>query len=185
MSDYLTRTIKTYLDLHRDDSALNIERRAQLPRAAVSNIFRGHQPPPDRIAKLLAVLDDDTARQWLTAYLLDHTPDEWQTRVHVNIDAQQSTRLNEAPAAYITAKDRLTNALEWLQTRTNGDDELAEWLISTVELMRGMINGEPLPGYAIDQLDGFTEDERAIIAAAAAKERQDASGTPAGSGRKP
>lgn len=144
MSAYLTRAIKAYLDLNTDDSGLAIERRAQLPRAAVNNIFRGHMPPPERLALLLGAVNDATACEWLAAYLRDHTPDDWQPRTHISVDST-AEGLAQTPAKFATERDRLTATLEWLRERTAGDDDLAEWLISTVELMRGMTAATDAP----------------------------------------
>lgn len=184
MSDYLTRVIKSHLETHPDTSAASIERDANVPRSTISNIYRGHLPAPERLAQILAAIDDATARDWLTAYLRDHTPEQWLNRTRITVDPAQST-IQETVVPYLAQpKDKLTIAMEQLHSACKRDDEAAEWVIQTVALMFG----EPqVPaGYAVAKLDGFTADEAALIRASAQKEKeQSASDNPENTAHKP
>lgn len=127
MTDHLERHIKSYLETSAD-TAVALEARSGIPKGSLSHVLRGHTPRVDRLAQLLTGLDDTTAAAWLRAYLIDHTPQTWQPRTSITIDGH-------APPAL--TRDRLANAIDWLATKCAGDDDLAEWLIATVAILRG------------------------------------------------
>jgi hypothetical protein len=139
---YLSVKVRDYV-AQRGVTAIDLEKRANVPATTIHNILRDSHPRPERLGQLLRVLPPAIAGEWLIAYLRDDVPAEWATRVEILVDTAglPIDRLAESAAIYgaasIYGPAATARAQERLQTALESDPELGEWLVKTVNLILG------------------------------------------------
>jgi hypothetical protein len=140
---YLAVKVTEYLQ-RSPVTARQLEDNAGLPRMTIGTIVKDGHPRPDRFGQLLKAVDDQTARDWLEAYLLDDCPEAWLPRVKILIEGlhhiQTAEGLAEPTATYAAPIDPIAatqRALHRLQTAMARDTELSTWFIQTIALILG------------------------------------------------
>jgi hypothetical protein len=134
---YLAVQLEDYFVTHPEITMIKLEASAGLKRGTIDSIRRDAHPRPERFGQLLHAVDDDTARKWLTAYLLDDCPPEFLPRLEITITALQSAdpaTLREAITAYThgqldTSPAAVLKAWHRLQSAIQADTSLAKWFI--------------------------------------------------------
>lgn len=104
-------------------------------------IKQGAHPRAERMAKLLAAVPHDTARELLTAYLLDDCPTDWVDRVTILVEASDTSdsKLQEPTTSYRVQLSTAGLARQILAQMSAaldaGDTLLADWLATTGRLL--------------------------------------------------
>jgi hypothetical protein len=138
MTDYLAIALRDYLE-RSDRSALDVERTAGLPNATIAGVIRGRHPRSDTMSALLAAVPVEVARELLIAYLKDDCPDDWETKLI--IDVLMPEGLQERNASSYTAgqptdrQTQLEDALAALTHAAQGDSATRDWIIDTAKLL--------------------------------------------------
>lgn len=140
---HLAVRVTEYLQ-HSPHTARQLEDSAGLPRMTIGTIMKDGHPRPDRFGQLLRAVDDQTARHWLEAYLLDDCPEAWLPRVKILIEGlhhiQTHQGLSEPTHTYGAPPDPIAataRALQRLQSAMQRDTELSTWFTQTVSLILG------------------------------------------------
>ena len=138
---YLAVQLEDYFVTHPEITMIKLEASAGLKRGTIDSIRRDAHPRPERFGQLLHAVDDDTARKWLTAYLLDDCPPEFLITITALQSADPAT-LREAITAYThgqldTSPAAVLKAWHRLQSAIQADTSLAKWFIKTVNLILG------------------------------------------------
>lgn len=138
MTDYLANAIRNYLD-RSNRTALDVERTAGLPNATIAGIFRGQHPRSKTMSALLAAVPIEVARDLLIAYLKDDCPDDWETKLIIDVLVPDG--LQERDASSYTAgqptdrQTQLEDALAALTHAAQGDAATRDWIIDTARLL--------------------------------------------------
>jgi hypothetical protein len=138
MTDHLAIALRNYLE-RSDRSALDVERTAGLPNATIAGVIRGRHPRSDTMSALLAAVPVEVARELLIAYLKDDCPDDWETKLI--IDVLMPEGLHERNASSYTAgqptdrQTQLEDALAALTHAAQGDSATRDWIIDTAKLL--------------------------------------------------
>jgi hypothetical protein len=138
MTDHLAIALRNYLE-RSDRSALDVERTAGLPNATIAGVIRGRHPRSDTMSALLAAVPVEVARELLIAYLKDDCPDDWETKLI--IDVLMPEGLQERNASSYTAgqptdrQTQLEDALAALTHAAQGDSATRDWIIDTAKLL--------------------------------------------------
>lgn len=133
---YLAVKVREYVS-RPGVTALGLEKKADVPVTTISNILRDSHPRPERLGQLLQVLPAEIAQEWLTAYLRDDVPPEWQHRVEILIDTTSlASHVAEDPTLYGIPNTQA--AMEQLTAAMEHDPELGRWFVKTVSLILGV-----------------------------------------------
>ena len=139
MTDHLAIALRNYLE-RSDRSALDVERTAGLPNATIAGVIRGRHPRSDTMSALLAAVPIEVARDLLIAYLKDDCPDDWETKLIIDVLVPDGG-LQERDASSYTAgqptdrQTQLEDALAALTHAAQGDAATRDWIIDTARLL--------------------------------------------------
>jgi hypothetical protein len=136
MNDHLSIALRSFLERHQR-SALDVERRADLPNATIARIFTGRHPRPETMSALLGAVPQDEAAILLLAYLRDDCPDDWEDKITLDL---LTGHLAEPSSGYGPAKPAtIEEALAALTRAAQGDANLRAWIITTARILN--LNG--------------------------------------------
>jgi hypothetical protein len=132
MTDHLSIALRSYLE-RSERSALDVERRANLPNATLASIMRGTHPRPKTMSALLHTIPQDEAAILLLAYLRDDCPDDWEDKITLDL---LTGHLAEPSSGYSPAKPAtIEEALAALTRAAQGDANLRAWIITTAKIL--------------------------------------------------
>ena len=138
MTDYLANAIRDYLD-RSERTALDVERTAGLPNATIAGIFRGQHPRSKTMSALLAAVPVEVARDLLIAYLKDDCPDDWESKLIIDVLTDTASLEERSLTSYTASppmdrQTQLEEALTALTHAANGDAATRDWIIDTAKL---------------------------------------------------
>lgn len=132
MNDHLSIALRSYLE-RTQRTALDVERRSNLPNATIARIFTGRHPRPETMSALLGAVPQDEAATLLLAYLRDDCPDDWEDKIQLDL---LTTHLAETDSTYGTPKAAtIEEALAALTRAAQGDANLRAWIITTAKIL--------------------------------------------------
>ncbi len=132
MNDHLSIALRSYLE-RSQRSALDVERRADLPNATIARIFTGRHPRPETMSSLLSAVPQAEAVTLLLAYLRDDCPDDWEDKIRLDCLFSQ---VAEPEPVYGTPKTTtIEEALAALTHAAQGDEQLRAWIITSVKIL--------------------------------------------------
>lgn len=105
----------------------------------ITQLFAGQLPKPDTLAKILATVDEEDAKIFLRAYLMDDIPDGWRDRVEITII--ESGKLGEElPADPIERRKKL---IQWLEKQTAHSSAALKIVEGLYEMCHGIPTRRP------------------------------------------